>query len=201
MFELWIANKQYSSWSLRPWLLLKVLNIPFDENLCEFDPSGDSYNKFKKISPSGKLPCLIYDDTTVWDSLAIIEHIGDIYPDIWPKNRAAKLWSKSAIAEMHSGFMALRSHCPMDCKTVANDFPLNVHVIKDISRISEVWEYGLSVFGGPWLAGKCFSPVDAYFAPVALRAKCYNLPFPSVCDAWIERVLSLPEMREWISQA
>lgn len=201
MLELWIVDKRFSSWSLRPWLLMKVLNIRFSEKLVGFELSDRDGDMFKGISPSGRLPCLKVGLENVWDSLAIIEFVGDLHPDIWPTNSIAKAWSRSAMAEMHSGFTALRQACPMDCHLVGGSFVRSPVVERDILRISEIWEMGLAKFGGPWLAGESFGPVDAYFAPVLLRATSYNIQFSKRCENWVNRMLTLKELNEWVNES
>ncbi|EFP0193166.1 glutathione S-transferase [Escherichia coli] len=201
MLELWIADKRFSSWSLRPWLLMKVLNIRFTEKLVGFELSDREGDKFKGISPSGLLPCLKFGREDIWDSLAIIEFIGDLYPEIWPSNSVAKAWSRSVMAEMHSGFSALRQACPMDCHLENGPFVRTPAVDRDIWRINEIWEMGLDRFGGPWLAGDSFGPVDAYFAPILLRANSYNIQFTQRCNGWINRMLAMKHLSQWINES
>lgn len=201
MLELWIADKRFSSWSLRPWLLMKVLNIRFREKVVGFDLSDRDGDMFKGISPSGRLPCLKVGHENIWDSLAIIEFVGERHPEIWPSNAIAKAWSRSVMAEMHSGFTALRQSCPMDCHLKQGHFIRTLAVERDIRRINEIWETGLDKFGGPWLAGDSFGPVDAYFAPILLRANSYNIQFSQRCEGWVNRMFSLNQLNQWMNES
>ncbi len=199
--QLWIANKNYSSWSLRPWFLLKALNIPFDEQLATFVPGGSSYEKFLRFSPSGLVPCLVTADTTVWDSLAICEYIAEDYPHVWPQEKTARAWARSAAAEMHSGFTTLRRECPLNCSESRPAAEMTPELQKECQRLDKIWCEGLTRFGGPWLAGKNISAADAFYVPVALRARTYQLPFSAVAQAWIDRILAHPAIIEWCEAA
>ena len=199
--QLWIANKNYSSWSLRPWFLLKALNIPFDEQLATFVPGGSSYEKFLRFSPSGLVPCLVTADTTVWDSLAICEYIAEDYPHVWPQEKIARAWARSAAAEMHSGFTTLRRECPLNCTESRPAAEMMPELQKECQRLDKIWCEGLTGFGGPWLAGKNISAADAFYVPVALRARTYQLPFSAAAQAWIDRILAHPASIEWCEAA
>lgn len=199
--QLWIANKNYSSWSLRPWFLLKALNIPFDEQLATFVPGGSSYEKFLRFSPSGLVPCLVTADTTVWDSLAICEYIAEDYPHVWPQEKTARAWARSAAAEMHSGFTTLRRECPLNCTESRPAAEMTPELQKECQRLDKIWCEGLTRFGGPWLAGENISAADAFYVPVALRARTYQLPFSAVAQAWIDRILAHPAIIEWCEAA
>ncbi|WP_368937953.1 glutathione S-transferase family protein, partial [Morganella morganii] len=199
--QLWIANKNYSSWSLRPWFLLKALNIPFDEQLATFVPGGSSYEKFLRFSPSGLVPCLVTADTTVWDSLAICEYIAEDYPQAWPAEKIARAWARSAAAEMHSGFTTLRRECPLNCTESRPAAEMTPELLKECQRLDKIWCEGLTRFGGPWLAGENISAADAFYVPVALRARTYQLPFSAVAQAWIDRILAHPAIIEWCEAA
>lgn len=202
MLTLYIANKNFSSWSLRPWILLKALGIPFHEAVESFDAHGkSSYEKFKKFSPTGLVPCLKDDDTLIWDSLAICEYIAESHPAAWPQDKVARAWARSAAAEMHSGFHALRSQCPMNCKPQPPVQHMDAALTKDVERINQLWEMGFTRFSGPFLAGSSFTIVDAFFAPVAIRIHRYKLPVSAACQAWIDRILTLPAMQEWFDAA
>jgi glutathione S-transferase len=196
MYELLIANKNYSSWSLRPWVLMRTLGIPFKEKQIPF-PTGPSYSTFRPFSPTGRVPCLIDDGNQIWDSLAIVEYLAERHAGVWPADAKARAWARCAAAEMHSGFQTLRNMCGMSCgiRVKLHDRPEALE--KDIARIGELWSDGFSRFGGPWLAGKAFSAVDAFFAPVAFRAQSYGLSFGNVGDAYVKRLLDHPPMREW----
>ncbi|MFC6631975.1 glutathione S-transferase family protein [Microbulbifer taiwanensis] len=200
MYELFIANKNYSSWSLRPWVLMRQLEISFEEQLVTFEEGG-SWEKFRSFSPNGQVPCLIDGDTTVWDSLAIAEYLAERFPQVWPENREARAWARCAAAEMHSGFSALRNICTMNCgvKVELAKIPRNLQ--REIDRIDELWCLGLQRFGGPFLAGGEFTAVDAFFAPVAIRAKNYGLPLSESARAYVEQLLELSPMQEWIADA
>ncbi|GGY29238.1 glutathione S-transferase [Rhodanobacter panaciterrae] len=203
MYELYIANKNYSSWSLRPWLLLSELGIPFDERLVSFAPgTGSSWSAFRTFSPNGKVPCLRDGDTVVWDSLAIVEYLAERHPGVWPADPKTRAWARCAVAEMHSGFAALRSRCALSCGLrirLPDDLPTALRA--DIARIDELWSEGLARFGGPFLAGNAFGAVDAFFAPVAFRIQTYGLPLGDIAAAYAQRLRELPGMRRWYADA
>lgn len=202
MYTLYIANKNYSSWSLRPWVLLKELGIPFGEKLTPFrSGTSSSWSVFRAFSPTGKVPCLHDGDTAVWDSLAITEYLAERHAGVWPTDARARAWARSAAAEMHSGFQALRSYCPMNC-----GIRLQLHVVpsalaSDLTRLKELWSEGLTRFGGPYLAGATFTAADAFYAPVAFRIQSYRLPMDGDLQAYVQRMLSLPSMRQWYEAA
>lgn len=193
MYTLWIANKNYSSWSLRPWLLMKGLAIPFEERLAVFDGEID----FKSFSPTGRVPCLIDGDIAVWDSLAIVEYLAERHEGVWPKGAVARAWARSAAAEMHSGFFALRNECSMSCGQRVRLHGRSSALDADIARIGRLWTEGLDRFGGPWLAGDRLTAVDAFYAPVAFRAQTYGLDFGGRSGEWLDHVLRHPAMVEW----
>lgn len=197
MYKLWIANKNYSSWSLRPWILLKALQIPFEENLCFFENGKSSHDKFSRFSPTGLVPCLVDEMQTVWDSLAICEYVAEEYPQVWPKDRKARAWARCASAEMHSGFTALRQQCPMDLARKVSLAEISPELQANLDRLQQLWQEGLTQFGGPWLAGHEFTAVDAFFAPVAFRIRSYQLPIGTAVQQWVDRILDLPAMKEW----
>jgi len=174
MYKLHIANKNYSSWSLRPWLLMSELSIPFEEIISPF-PSGSSWETFRNFSPTGLVPCLEDNGQVVWDSLAIAEYLADKGNKVWPEARAAKTWARCASAEMHSGFFNLRSACAMSCGIRIELSEISAGLQKDLDRLDELWQQGLNEFGGPFLAGDEFTNVDAFFAPVAFRIRTYGL--------------------------
>ncbi|WP_308367085.1 MULTISPECIES: glutathione S-transferase family protein [unclassified Microbulbifer] len=200
MYQLFIANKNYSSWSLRPWLLLRQLEIPFGEELVTFEEGG-SWDKFRRFAPNGLVPCLVDGEATVWDSLAIAEYLAEEHPGIWPVEKGSRAWARCAAAEMHSGFFALRDICSMNCGVRVQLAEIPAKLQKDIDRIDELWCEGLRRFGGPYLAGEEFTAVDAFFAPVAIRAKSYSLPLSDTAAAYAERLLQLPAMQAWIAEA
>jgi glutathione S-transferase len=202
MYTLYIANKNYSSWSLRPWVLLRELGIPFEEELMPFAPgTSSSWSAFRAFSPTGKVPCLRDGDTMVWDSLAIAEYLAERHPGVWPVAPVARAWARSAAAEMHSGFPALRSMCTMNCGIrVRIDAP-DAALRKDIARVGELWNEGLACFGGPFLAGAAFGAVDAFYAPVAFRIQSYGLSLDAASMAYAQRLLELPAMHDWYAAA
>lgn len=199
MYTLYIANKNYSSWSLRPWLLMKQLDIPFEEILIPFG----SADWDKNPSPTGQVPCLSEKQAdgssiSVWDSLGITEYLADNHPQIWPQDKKARAWARCATAEMHSGFHSLRSIC-------TNNIGLRIDVSaqttpalqKDISRIDQLWSEGLDDFGGPFLTGAEFSAVDAFFAPVAFRFQTYGIRLSNKAAAYAAHLRDLPVMQDW----
>ncbi|WP_315707792.1 glutathione S-transferase family protein [Brenneria uluponensis] len=200
MYQLYIANKNYSSWSLRPWIMLKALEVPFEEKLAPFSP-GLTQPAFKTFSPTGKVPCLIDGDTTVWDSLAIIEYLAEHHPGVWPTDAAARTWARCAAAEIHSGFNAIRNQCSMSCGVRIKLHDITPELENDLTRLNTLWKEGLSRFGGPFLAGKQFSAVDAFFAPVVFRIQTYSLPLEPEVENYYRHMLGHPAMRVWMEQA
>ncbi len=200
MYELVIGNKNYSSWSLRPWVLMKARGVPFRETLVPF-PGGDSFDFFRRWSPNGRVPCLIDGDVAIWDSLAIVEYVAERHPGAWPADAATRAWARCASAEMHSSFQTLRNVCGMNCGVRVNLRERPASLERDLVRIAELWSEGLSRFGGPWLAGPEFTGVDAFFAPVAFRAQTYGLSFEGAAADYVARLLAEPAMRDWYAAA
>lgn len=200
MYDLFIANKNYSSWSLRPWVLLKQLGLPFNERMQVFEP-GSSWAAFRAFSPTGKVPCLHAGGVQVWDSLAIVEYLAERHPGVWPEDAAARAWARCAAAEMHAGFGTLREICSMNCgvRVRLRDVPEALRA--DVARLDELWQQGLLHFGGPFLAGGAFSAVDAFYAPVAFRIQTYGLTVSPVSRGYVERLLLLPAMKQWYAEA
>jgi glutathione S-transferase len=197
MRTLHIANKNYSSWSLRPWLLMRELGIAFEERMHPFG-TGENFTGF---SPSGKVPCLHEGELVVWDSLAIVEALAESHAGVWPSDRVARAWARSAAAEMHSGFAALRQHCSMSCGVRIR---LHAHppaLARDVARIDALWSEGLGRFGGPFLAGASFTAVDAFFAPVVFRVQSYALALSDLAAGYVARMLALPSMQQWYAEA
>jgi glutathione S-transferase len=197
-----IANKLYSSWSLRPWLLLKQFGIPFDEILIPLD-LPDTKQKVLKHSPAGKVPILVDGDATVWESIAIMEHAGDaLGAPVWPQDRAARAMARSVAAEMHAGFSALRSACPMNLgkKYAAKD--RGEAVARDVTRFSEIVRQARERFGdgGPFLFG-AFSAADAMYAPLVTRLDTYSVDLDATTRAYADAILALPAFREWRAAA
>ena len=200
MYQLYIANKNYSSWSLRPWVLLQELHIPFAEHQLFFGDAAGWAN-LRRISASGKVPCLVDGDTVVWDSLAIVEYLAEQHAEVWPADRKARAWARSAAAEMHSEFNELRNRCSMSCgvRIRLKEFPPPLE--RDTTRLGAVWNDGLQRFGGPFLAGRDFTAVDAFFAPVAFRIQTYSLILDAASNAYANRLLKLDSMQRWYAEA
>ncbi|WP_106478314.1 glutathione S-transferase family protein [Phytohalomonas tamaricis] len=198
-YQLYIANKNYSSWSMRPWVLMTAHNIEFEEVLTPFADTPHQ-QAFEHFSPTGKVPCLQDADTLIWDSLAIVEYLAEVHPDVWPKERQARAWARSACAEIHSGFMALRDECSMNCGLRIELGAPSPALEKDMLRPSTLWEDGLNRFAGPWLAGETFGAVDAFFAPVAVRYRTYGFTLSRQANAYAEQLLEHPAVIAWIEQ-
>lgn len=201
MYELYIANKNYSSWSLRPWVLLSELQLPFTETLLRFGDEA-AWAPFRARSPAGKVPCLRDGQTIVWDSLAIVEHLAERHPGVWPSDAVARSWARSASAEMHSGFGVLRDRCSMNVGIRVRLHERPPALERDVARIAALWDEGLARFGGPFLAGASFGAADAFYAPVAFRAQTYGLrELEASGQGWAARVRALPSMRAWYAAA
>ena len=210
MLKLYIGNKNYSSWSMRPWVLLKQAGIPFEEVMVRFDSfdTGSTFkNTLKDQTPTGKVPVLVEGDLAVWDTLAIAEYVAEQYPDkqLWPRDKAARARARSVCAEMHAGFTALRGACPMNIEASLQDIGAlawrdKPAVRADVSRLVAMWSELLAAHKGPMLFGG-FSAADAYFAPVCMRLKTYALPVPAEISAYVERVRALPGVKAWIDDA
>ncbi len=199
MYDLYIANKNYSSWSLRPWVLMRQLQIGFNEHLVPFgDPAA--WDRYRETSPTGKVPCLLDGRSTVWDSLAIAEYLGERHRGVWPADAAARAWARCAAAEMHSGFTELRSRCSMSCgvRVRLKEFPRALE--RELARLGSLWNDGLGRFGGPFLAGGAFTAADAFFAPVAFRIQSYGLTLDDPSAAYAARLLELAPMRQWYAE-
>jgi glutathione S-transferase len=201
MYKLHIANKNYSSWSLRPWVLLTTLDVAFEEHLHYFAQGYGQNHDFASFSPTALVPCLIDGDVTIWDSLAIAEYLAERHKGVWPEDNKARAYARSASAEMHSGFSALRQTCSMTCGQRVRLFDEPSGLKRDIARLQALWHQGLSSFGGPYLAGPAFSNVDAFFTPVAFRVQTYGLKLDTDSMAYVMRLLALPAMQNWYGQA
>jgi glutathione S-transferase len=210
MLKLYIGNKNYSSWSMRPWVLLTQAGIPFEEVMARFDSFAPD-SGFKKVigpvSPVGKVPALVDGDLVVWDTLAIAEYLAEQFPDkqLWPADVKARARARSICAEMHSGFTALRSACPMNIEAHLPDIGQlawrdKPAVRADVARLVAMWSELLAQHGGPMLFG-AFSVADAYFAPVVMRLKGYALPVPRDIAAYMARVCALPGVKAWVDGA
>ena len=196
MYELYIGNRNYSSWSLRPWALMRALSIPFVEHVVPFDP-GTSWRKFRAFSPSGKVPCLVDGTSVVWDSMAIAEYLAERHAGVWPRDPLARAWARSAAAEMHAGFAALRQRCSMNCGVRVRLAGIPPDLQRDLDRVDELWSEGLRRFGGPFLAGSGFTVADAFYCPVAYRIRTYGIELTGAARDYAGRLLQLPAMLEW----
>ena len=200
MYRLYIANKNYSSWSLRPWLLMTELGLSFEEQLIPFGDEA-AWGPFRQISAAGKVPCLVDGDRTVWESLAIVEYLAERHAGLWPQDATARAWARSAASEMHAGFSQLRTYCSMNCGVRVKLKETPEALLRDIDRISDLWCMGLEQFGGPWLGGSAFSAVDAIFAPVTFRIQTYGLTLDPIAQSYATRVLAMGGMRAWYEAA
>ncbi|MBT0570923.1 glutathione S-transferase family protein [Curvibacter sp. CHRR-16] len=210
MLKLFIGNKNYSSWSMRPWVLLKQTGIPFEEVMVRFDSfAADSRFKttLQGVSPTGKVPVLQDGDLLVWDTLAIAEYLAERYADklLWPASSERRAVGRSICAEMHSGFTALRSACPMNIEAHLPDVGALIWrdkpaVRADVQRLHSMWEGLLAQYGGPFLLGD-FSIADAYYAPVCTRLQTYGLPLSGTVSGYVQRVLSAPGVQAWVAEA
>lgn len=202
MFDLYIGNKNYSSWSLRPWLLMKHFAIPFTEHSVSV--AGRDYNAtLKPIAGNAKVPCLHEDGFQVWESIAIAETLAERHPQMWPADALARARARSISAEMHAGFTHLRTAMPMNLKLKLKGKPASPEVQRDIDRIVEIWEEARSRFAsgdGPYLFGD-FSVADAMYAPIAWRLHIYNVPLPPLAAAYRDALLAHPAMQEWYAAA
>lgn len=202
MLSLVIGNKQLSSWSLRPWLLLRHLGLSFNEIALTLDVP-EFAGAIRQYSSAGRVPVLIDGEIRVWDSLAIIEYVHEKSGSrAWPSEGAQRAHARSISAEMHSGFSALRQNWPMQAASRNLNVPLPVQGIADVQRIQEIWEdcrtrYGA---GGPWLFGQ-YSAADAMYAPVVLRFLAYGAQLSTIAQHYMDQTLSDPHLNEWISQA
>jgi glutathione S-transferase len=208
--QLYVGNKNYSSWSLRAWLLMRQAGIAFREQPLRL--ASEAGSAFKQtllaLAPSGRVPLLVDDDGfAVWDSLAIAEYLAELYPEkqLWPADRRERARARSLCAEMHSGFAALRSRCPMNIEASLPEVGARSAIewpdlAADLARIDAMWSGQLAASGGPFLFGE-FGIVDAYYAPVCSRAKTYALPLGPAASAYAARILALPAMQEWSEAA
>jgi len=197
-----IANKCYSSWSMRPWLLLKQLGIAFDELTVPLD-LPDTKARVLKHSPAGKVPILIDGDVTVWETIAIMEYVGEAYgAPVWPADRKARAMARSIAAEMHSGFSALRSACPMNLGKKFAQKDRGEAVARDVARFVEIVRQAREHFGagGPFLFG-AFSAADAMYAPLVTRLDTYSIALDATTRAYADAILVLPAFQEWRSAA
>jgi glutathione S-transferase len=198
-----IGNKNYSSWSLRPWIAMKAAGIPFEEVVIPLYRPG-SAEQILKYSPAGKVPVLIDGDDTVWESLAILEHLAERFPQakLWPADVRARSYARAAASEMHGGFQPLRQHCTMNLWLPVKPRPQPLEVLANVKRIETLWGDCRARFGkgGPFLFG-AFGNVDAMYAPVVARFHHYGLPVGAQTRAYMDAVMALPAWREWYDAA
>lgn len=198
-----IGNKNYSSWSLRPWIIMKQVGLKFQEiNITLYQP--DSTEKIKQYSPSGRVPALIHDDLIIWDSLAICEYLAEMFPHLywWPEDKNYRAVARSISAEMHSGFLDLRQNMPMNCRAKLPGQGLTPAVQQDIDRITSIWQECRHNFGqgGDFLFGQ-FTIADAFFAPVVMRFMTYDVKLDAISRDYTQAILGLPAMQEWLTAA
>ena len=208
--KLYIGNKNYSSWSMRSWVLLTQAGIDFDEVMVRFDaftPDSQFKTTMEKLTPVAKVPVLVDGDLVVWDTLAIAEYVAEQFPEkhLWPFDKVARARARSLCAEMHSGFGALRSACPMNIEASLPEVGAlawrdQPGVRADVARLVQMWQEQLNTSGGPMLFGH-FSVADAYFAPIVSRLKTYALPVPPNVSAYMARVCALPGVKAWVDAA
>ena len=199
-YTLITANRNYSSWSLRPWLLMKALGIAFEDRLEPF-VAASNYGAFRSFSPTGQVPVLIDGDRTIYDSMGITLYLADRHEGVWPKDADARAWAMCAASEMHSGFAALRNDCTMNVGVRVRPKSMSDALKANIARITELWNEGLARFGGPYLAGADLTAVDAFFAPVAWRVRTYGLDVGVAGQAWADHIIAHPAMQQWEAEA
>jgi glutathione S-transferase len=198
MYELFIGNKNYSSWSMRPWVLMRQLGIGFREQLRPFHLNKGE-GDFRKFSPTGKVPLLVEGDYRIWDSLAITEFLAERHPGVWPESAGARAFARCAAAEMHSSFGTLRNECSMSVGVRMRLHKVSDGLRVDLARLDELWSQGMEQFGGPFLAGPQFTAVDAFFAPVATRVQTYGLPVTERAARYVNLLLQQTAVAEWIA--
>jgi glutathione S-transferase len=199
-YRLFITNKNYSSWSLRAWMLMRALDIAFEEVLTPLR-DGPNWQEFRRFSPNGRVPCLHHGQRVVWDSLAITEYLAERHDSVWPIEPDARAWARCAASEMHSGFGALRERCSMTCGQRVELREFGETLAADVHRIDEIWTEGPERFGGPWLAGPDFCAADAFYAPVAFRVQTYDLPLGDRARRYLGQLLGHPDMQAWYEAA
>jgi len=206
--ELVIGNKAWSSWSMRPWLVLKKVNIEFFERQIELRRGAETEAAIAPLSPSGHVPALKDGELVIWDSLAICEYLAEKFPQaqLWPSDPAARALARAAAAEMHSGFASLRGECPMNLSAAPKVAELSEATHKDLRRIARQWNDLLQRLGGPWLGGADWGIADAFYTPVASRLRTYGVRLSDFGDAgrggeYAERLLETPEFLAWAAGA
>jgi len=208
--QLYIGNKNYSSWSMRPWVLMTQAGIRFDEVMLRFDafaPGSAFKTAVARLSPAGRVPVLVDDGLVVWDTLAIAEYLAERFPEkqLWPVDARARAHARSVCAEMHAGFGALRSHFGMNIEAVLPEVGARVlaeqpEVRENVARIVTMWNELLEQHGGPMLFG-AFGVADAFYAPVVMRFRTYAVPVPPPVAAYMQRLVVLPGVAAWIADA
>jgi glutathione S-transferase len=209
MLQLVIGNKNYSSWSMRAWVAMRHFGIAFDEIKLrfEFTPGSAFYRELARYTPAGRVPVLLIDGFAVWDTLAIVEALADLYPalPLWPRDARQRARARCLAAEMHAGFSVLRNHCPMNIEATLPEVGARVLAAepalrRDLERIDALWCEQLAASGGPFLFGE-FGAVDAYYAPVAMRLRSYALPVSEAAQAYAQRLAASPGVAAWIVDA
>ncbi|WP_428332978.1 glutathione S-transferase [Novosphingobium sp.] len=200
MYMLITANRNYSSWSLRPWVLIRALGIAFADRIEPFTKPAN-WTEFRAFSPTGQVPALIDGAVTMWDSLGITLYLADRHQGVWPQDPAARAYAQAIVTEMHGGFSALRNRCTMNVGVRAQMPAIGDDLARDIARIAEIFAEGLTRFGGPWLAGAAFTAADAFYAPIAFRIRTYGLDVGPQGAQWVAAVLAHPAMQEWETAA
>ena len=199
-YTLITANRNYSSWSLRSWLLMKALGTAFEDRLEPF-VAASNYGAFRSFSPTGQVPVLVHEGRAIYDSMGITLYLADRHEGVWPKDERARAWAMCAASEMHAGFSALRNDCTMNVGVRVRPKPMSDALKVNIARIAELWDEGLSRFGGPYLAGADLTAVDAFFAPVAWRVRTYGLDVGAAGQAWVDHIIAHPAMQQWEAEA
>ena len=196
-----IGTRNYSSWSLRPWILIRHLGLPFEERQIHFG-SEEWDSEMPKLSPTLRVPVLFHGGVRIWESIAICEYVAELAGRGWPADPAERAEARALSAEMHSGFGALRSSCPMNARATSRRVPMTAPLAQDLRRIDAIWSGCRRQHGerGPWLFGD-FGVVDAMFAPVALRCRTYGLPLSRLAAGYLETHLADPALREWVAAA
>ena len=196
-----IGNKNYSSWSMRPWLALRANAIPFEEIFIPLYTGPADKQRILDVSPAGKVPILIDGDISVWDSLAIIEYLAEKFPEkkLWPADRAVRARARAISAEMHSGFAALRNECGMNLHRPIGPVALSEEARIDIMRVQQIWTDCLARHGGPFLFG-AFGAADAMYAPVVHRFRTYAIEAPPAVSRYMETMQALPAFAEWTQE-
>jgi glutathione S-transferase len=209
MLQLVIGNKNYSSWSMRPWVLMRQFGIEFEEIKLRFEFAPDSgfYQRLARFTPAARVPVLVVDGFSVWDTLAIAETLAERFPEhpLWPRDPLQRARARSLVAEMHAGFSALRSHCVMNIEASLPEVGARVlaeqaAVRADLARIDAMWTQQLAASGGPFLFGG-FGIVDAFYAPVVSRVRTYGLPLSSEAQAYAQRAWAAPGVAAWVREA